>query len=746
MIGFETPELMLMAVLLVPLIFRALKFRPLQRVVGLLTIVAAFSIIVAASGPFITAQESEEGVKELVVVEDQSMSSQLIDKEEIASDEVILDRRTVNSDRESFDRQVDNILEPNETYLFVSDLQADTSELEQSFREKNASVNILREEMDEEHSVVIDGPDEAVMGAENSYTARVSSTNGSTSMTVGHDDDIIYSGDDQEHEFELSFEEEGYEQLWVEIEADDIYDENNEYFKTVEVRDKPELLVLGEEGSLETELEDFYEVEYASSIPQNVDDFDTVLTKESTDSQELRDYLIEGGGLVYTGDDYDPDYLPVQSADTDDETDAPLIVLVVDVSHSTGCVADDSGEDQSIYTGCDRSDVVPTSVLYANEIVENLPENTRVSIVPYARTDYNRELNQPRVLSAEGDEIREDLSRIRAQNDPTYQESGIQRANSILRSESVDGNAIMITNGRPAERVYDQSRRAATQEANRFSGRLITVGIDEELAPPEDSDRDFLQDIAERTDQGYYLDAYSIDDLEFAFEAGGGEGEMSPLTVTDSTHFITRDTNLDASIIEIDGAESKSSANTLVETVDGQPFLTTWRYGTGRVAAFTGDNQDLEEVMEQEPGIPGRTFSWTTGPMDQDKWVEGDTVEDDFRIYSREQEEGFRRQSEERYYRDLEHNETGFYEDSGVEYSVNYMPQLQQLGYNEDAVSDFTVGGQVYEPHQLESLYDQLEMSERTSDDTTDLRPYALIVGLLFYLSAVGIRKKKGLA
>ncbi len=729
MIGFENPELMLLSLLLLPLIVRSLKFRPLKRIIAILTVLAAFSLITAAAGMGISAEETGSEVAELVLVEDQSMSSQLINKEDLEAEDVVFDRRTVNSDRENFDSQVENLLEPNETYLFVSDLQTDINGIDQSFEEKNASVNLLREEMEEEHSIVIEGPDEAVIGAENSYTAQVSSTNGTTSMTVGKGEEVIYSGTEEEYEFDLTFDEPGYEQIWAEIEADDVYGENNEYFKTVKIREKPELLVIGGEGSLETELEEFYEIDYASTAPEYVEEYDTVLMKESQDNQELRNYLIEGGGLVYTGNDYNADYIPVNDAEMEEETDAATLIVLIDIS-----------------VGAGEYGAAEAAKSISHELVDSLPSNTRLGVVAY--NDYSYDVIDPVLLSEGREEAKDKISRLEP-GGPTFHDRGMRGANSMIRNNDIeDGNIVMLTDGKISDLAERRNVARETQrEVSRSSARLITVGVGEEFPRElEEEDREFLTDLAERTEGGFYVEGHSAEQLEFTFDAGDGAGEMNPLAITDSTHFITRGHTTEASIIDMDGSETKSGANELVETVEGQPFLTTWRYGTGRVAAFSGDNQDMEELMDQDPGLAGRTFSWTTGPMERDKWIEGETVRDDFRIYSREQEEGFVRQSEERYYNELSHNETGFYEESGVEYSVNYRPELQQLGYNEEVFSEFTVNGQVYQPNQIETLYEQLDTQEQTSDNRIDLRPYLLLAALVFYLSAVSIRKRKGLA
>jgi len=222
--------------------------------------------------------------------------------------------------------------------------------------------------------------------------------------------------------------------------------------------------------------------------------------------------------------------------------------------------------------------------------------------------------------------------------------AGLQGAE---RSLDNTGNIILITDGkisRYGQRVNTESRSRSI--AANLDVQLLTVGVG------EDKNEDFLQELA-RLGNGDYLEGDDSGRLSFRFGAGGTGGSSERIVVVDKSHFITENLEADTSITGFQPVDEKTSADLLVTSNTGKPYLTTWRYGLGRVASFTGGTDDLSQLLTYDPKLATRTVSWTVGDPQkkQDKWIKiddsrkGETVE----IRASYPVDGLNRQSENLY-------------------------------------------------------------------------------------------------
>ena len=746
MITFQTPEILVLLLIPLALTLKTLSFERYRKFIGLLNVLVAVSLVFAAAGPQLSLETDTAPVPQVTIVQDSSESASLMQKQEFSTEEADLIYRTVDPENQDFTSQVKSITDPGSHVLFASDFQTSTQGLPSYFRENNISSNAFRADMEEEQAVRIEGPSETVIGAENSFEAVISSsTSSNATITVGLDNQTIYQGE-APYKFTRSFDENGFRKIWVEIDTGDRFEENNEYYKTVRVREKPEIASIGSEGNIEQQLEEFYSIQNFDSVPEEMDSYDAVLMKEASSSQKLRNYIIEGGGLIYTGDDYSPSYLPVRQSERQSNTDAPLVVLLMDISQNMGCPSGANCADAEGYQNVSQENMA-MSIRLAYEIVENLPQNSRVSLIPYADKAYSQGIESPRLLGTHRNQVLEDVSSIGPASRPAYHGRGLTAANSLVSSMDVESNVVMISNGRipPAVPFPSESRNTALREASSLNGRLITVGVDSGFRSPREEGEEFLRELAERSSGGFYLDGKE-DDLNFNFSAGGGSSQLELLKVTDSTHFIAQNYEADISVPGMDATTAKPTASQVVSTVSGKPFLTTWRYGIGKVSAFSGDNPDLDALMQRGPGLVGRTFSWTTRPENRSLWIEGEREGDDFRIISRNERENYTRKASNRFVKELAPGENGFYSEEDLIFSKNYRTEIERVGYDEEKMSDLTVDGRVYTEEDINEMFEDIEPEETDSTRTLDLRPHFLVFSLLTYLSFVGLRKRKGLA
>ncbi len=726
MIVFQTPQILVLMPFVAFLGWKAYKMTGLNRKIGFLNILTAIILVFAAAGPQIALTQEGNLQPSITVIEDNSESSKLIEEWRSNTDLSNLQVRTVNSDSESFEAQVRSITESNEEYLFVSDLQFE-SDLPEYFRGNNVSMNLLTPEMKEEHSVEIKGPDQTVIGAENQYVVDLQSSNDEApDIKVLLNNQTIKTGQ-APLKFDLSFEEEGIEKIKAKIDSGDEYQANNEYFKAVKVKEKPQVASIGQRSGLEEDFSDFYEIESYQSPPTNLEDYQALILKESTDSEDLRDYLVDGGGVMYTGSDYSNDYLPVAPAEKDEKTDAPMIVFAIDISVGT----EESGASKS-------------AKQIAYQLVEGLPDNSRVGVVAYNR--YSYDVIEPTLLASGRGAVQTKIAQLQPEG-PTFHNYGLRASEAMIARNQGEGNVVMITDGKISTLAERSNvKRESEIEANTLSGRLITIGVGEDFpAEIDEEDRNFLKDLAERTEGGFYVDGNSAGELGLTFDAGGGASQFQPLVVSDSNHFITEGYRPNGTVFEVDGSRPRNAASQLVSTARGDPVLTTTRYGLGRVAAFTADNQNLESLMEKDPALVGRTMSWVSGPLEEDLWVEGSSIGDEFSVISRENLPGYSRESNERYVKELNPEGTGFREVENLTYSVNYRPEIRDVGYNEEEFARFTNNGNVYSEENIDVLFSEAEMETTENTEKLDLTPYFVGLALLCYLGFVGIRKRNGL-
>jgi Mg-chelatase subunit ChlD len=727
MIGFETPAVLLLIPLAMFIGVKIFDLEGLKRKIGFLNLITVILIILAISGPSIQIENAESETRGPTVFVDSSESSQLIKdwRNQLENENFNIKRFDPSS--EGFEPRLKAQMRPGEDYIFVSDLQFE-SDLPQYFVENNISVDLIRPEMEDEAAVTINGPDRTVIGAENSFTVDVESTNDvEPEVRVGLEEDIVESGSPPV-ELDLEFDEEGYRNIWAEISYNDTFSENNRYYRAVKVREKPEIATVGQRGSLEDELSEFYNIADYSSMPDDPEEYEALIAKKPIKGNEIENYLMNGGGMMYTGDDYTPEYLPVTESESSQETNAPLIIFVIDISVS----ADESGATEA-------------AKQIAYSLTEGLPDNSRVGLVAYNRYAYD--MAEPELLATSEEDLQDKISRLKPEG-PTFHNRGLRGARAMIEENGGKGNILMISDGkisRLAER--NDVRRKSFTQASLLDGKLIAIGVGDQYPQEIDAeDKRFLRSTAERSKGGFYVDGHQSGKIELTFDAGGGTDKSNPIVISDSNHFITEDKELDGTVSQVNGVRPLGSASVLVSTSGGDPVLTTGRYGLGRVAAYSAGNPNLESLMASDPSLVGRTMSWVTGPVRSDEWVEGSRVTENIVAVSRTEKEGYSRQRENRYTRSLSYNGTGLYESGNLQYSVNYRPEIEEIGYNNDVIPAFTVNGSVYDVEDAGVLLDSVETVSDERTESVYLTPYILGAAILSYLGFVGMRKRNGMA
>jgi Mg-chelatase subunit ChlD len=725
--GFENPVFLALIMLAVPALYFGFKSdEKFHRIVGVTKFLTISLLVVAASAPFIQADQSVMEEPEIVILSDESNSAQLLEKPDFDFGEVSVERKIIASGNNSeLEQGLMRNLEENKAYLLISDLQSSSNleKVSQKFRDKNSTLNAFKAPTREDASVAVKGPSSTVPGAENSFRVRVHSTADipEPEVTLDGENVDLEKKSENSWRFSKTFQEEGEHAIEASVDSNDYFAENNNFYKTVKVRQKPEVLMVGQEAGLGSELKQFYDVKYRDSIPDDLSDYYTVISKKPFKDVDVADYLVEGNGLVYTGEPKERNVLPTQPIDREDQSKGAKIMLAIDVSQST-----------------EESGSVKKEKKIAYSLVDKMGYNNKVGAVAYNQESYL--LTEPKPLSRNRNNLKQKISQLETGGN-SFHHKGIQGAEESLNET---GNIILITDGkitRYGERV--NTARKSRSTASNLDVRLLTVGVG------EDRNEEFLEDLARRGN-GDYLEADNSGRLSFRFGAGGTSGRSERIVVVDKSHFITENLEADTSITGYPPVRGKLGADLLVTSNTGKPYLTTWRYGLGRVAAFTGGTNDLGELLTYDPKLATRTVSWTVGDPQrkQDKWIKiedsrkGETVE----IRASYDIEGLSRQSDDLYTGELEPEETGFRSFSDITYGYNYNEEIQQIGYSEN-LKDLveSTGGTVYSPDQTEEIKEDIKnFSNKTVTRKKSVADYFIIAALLIFLSEVGYRKKRG--
>lgn len=725
--GFESPVFLALIVLALPALYFGFrsgeKFKMLVGVTKFLTISL---LVVAAASPFIQADQSIMEEPEIVLLEDESTSAQLLEKPEFNFGDVKVERKIIASGNNSDLKQgLMRNLDENKAYLLVSDLQSSSNleEVSQKFREKNSTLNAFNASTKGDASVAVEGPSSTVPGAENPFKIKIHSTSSVPEPEVILDGEAVDLEKTSENSWKFSktFQTEGEHSIEASVNTDDHFSENNRFFKTVRVREKPEILLVGQKASLGNELEQFYEITYRDSIPDDLSDYYTVISKKPFNDADVADYIVEGNGLIYTGEAKERNVLPAQPINEEDQSEGAKIMLAIDVSQSTGESGSVKKEKQIAYS-----------------LVDQMGYSNKVGAVAYNQESYL--LTEPKPLSRNRNNLKEKISQLETGGN-SFHHKGLQGAEESLEDK---GNIILITDGkisRYGERVNTGSK--SRNIASNLDVRLLTVGVG------DDRNEDFLEDLARRGN-GDYLEADDSGRLSFRFGAGGTGGGSERIVVVDKSHFITENLEADTSITGFRPVEEKLGADLLVTSNTGKPYLTTWRYGLGRVASFTGGTNDLGSLLTYDPKLATRTASWAVGDPQrkQDKWIQiddsrkGDTV----KVRASYKIDGLNRQSENLYTEELDPEKTGFRSFKDNTYGYNYNKEIQQIGYNEDLRELVeSTGGTVYNPTQTEEIKEDVKnFSNKKATQKKSVADYFIIAALIIFLSEIGYRKVRG--
>jgi len=759
----QNPIFLAGIIFVVPLIYNAYIAETFRgRFTSLSYALIFLTLVVAASGPQIQQENATVEEERLVFLNDKS-ASLLSEKPELDLEGVNVEERTIASGNSSrLEQSLNALVESNTTYLVHSDMQDDTdfSGVEETFRQADSQLNFYKESMKRESSVFVEGPSTAVPNSENTYTVRLESTvddNQRPQITVdGQEVDLESKEKEGVYEFNYEFSDTGTHRIKASLVDEDVYGSNNDFYKTVKVIERPEVLFVGQEGSLGNEIGDYFDIEYSDNIPNDLSQYYSVVLKQKIDyGQNLEDYIYDGNGLVYTGEGT-MDILPTREYDYSQSTENPRIIMGID--NSQGFRQDGSS--------CTIGESIKESKELGSSLISSLSTQRPESIVGvFAYNNTVWELGGPQPLSNQNylDSLLGTSSQGGIPSIPVcgtaYQIQAIQASKDMIGDSP--GNIILITDGEmpPDGGIFrfdladdeslDVSREEYQQRAIEEASSLNENVSLHTVAVGENPEIGFLKDLASSGNGVFYEGSEEFYALENRFQGGGGS-DRKGIGIVDANHFITDGLgSLSSTVTDIEDMKARPGARTLVQTSDDRAFLSVWRYGLGRVASFSGDGSNLENVMGQEPILFSRTLNWAVGNPERKNNrtvnIESARMGEEVTLEASYNADGFVRVGENLYRASTQPSGPGFHDYFGNVFAYNYRSEIQSLGYREDVMDRLSsaTGGQVYEGS-IEGIEDDVKSRQVESATTVSLTPYLILLALLIFLAQVGYRKSKG--
>ncbi len=577
--------------------------KPWKRVSVLFIRIFFFLVLMLALGnPYLEVKKEKTDVSRVKVLIDDSNSMKLYDTALVEESISKIDDKELSvtvqklplGDYSSLGTSVLNNLAPDESVLLVSDGQnnfgpglEDISLFAASINSQLFSVELENKEDDAQISV--EGPTKVVSGVENTYTINVNEVGGvgRKQVKVYLDNNLVL---DQKYEKPIELKEtfgQGSHFIKAVLETDDYFTQNNEFYKVIKVYDKPKILFLSDKGSPLLDLyKPFYGIETQSKMPGSIDKYYAVIIDDMSSAQlpdndivKLEEYVSEGNGLFVIGgkNSYDwGDYnksiinelLPVSVGKANKKKDITNIVILMDTGASAG---------NSLVGGISYFDVQKA---IAVDILNSINPTNKIGII-----EANYYLNTLSGLSELGTKKSDVINEISLLMPTGASELrfAYEKAHDMLKLTKGSKNIVIITDG---NLIPQDQALTLTYVRSAFSDgtKTFIVGVGEK------SDVNFLLSIKE-LGGGEYFTVDEKNKLKIYFgDPDNKENNDLKLYVYDSNHFITKNAKDLGNVYGFNSVYPKANSRLLVTTTAGDPILTIWNYGLGRVASLSADD------------------------------------------------------------------------------------------------------------------------------------------------------------
>lgn len=729
-------------------------------------------LFIALASPFLLEERLIQGDPFVRIIVDNSSSYDLFDKsvgeklrfefeKEIGSEIYYIGD---NYKSNIGDRVLEN-LKRGESVLLISDGQnnhgIDLGDLVLYANKLNSTINVLNSKpIEEDFRIEILGSSKVTAGVENIFTVNVEGTSVKKHHITVFVDGIklLDTTTDQDLKFAQKFED-GYHKIEARLDVNDHFKENNIFYKTVKVVKKPRILLVSEDDSpILVLIKDLYDVDTAAALPDDLSPYYATIVNdlpaEKLDSKvtSLNDYLNDGNGLLVVGGKFSYErgnykdsllesLLPVFVSGAERQEGDINIVVLIDISGST-LLAYGSGTAADVAKGL------------ALGVIKDIDPNHKLGVVAFD--------TQGRIVTGLDYLIRQDRNMLESRikslqpGGGTLIGAGISEATNLLSRSAGSKNIILISDGmtQGKDAAYAAARAAVEQGI-----KIFTLGVG------ENTNENVMRDIAD-IGSGTYFKVTERNALKILFGKPEEQKrkDVYGLTLIDKNHFISENLELDAKIYGFNEAIPKSTAKLIASTDYGDPLLSVWRFGLGRVSSLLTDDgrvyaSDLLNIKNS--GLLVRTINWIIGDPERknEKFIDikdSRVYEDTEIIYKSEKQPvsdrvTFYKIGENLYSGSLVINEVGFHSLLDATFAINYNKELSKIGINPElkAVA-LASGGNIFEEEDVEEMIEAIKsQSKRSVYQKWYYRwPFVLLAILLFLIEII-IRKMaryKGIA
>jgi uncharacterized membrane protein len=640
---------------------------------------------------------------------------------------------------------------------YAASIQATLNAVQLPIANHDAGVSIISEEL-------------VVQNSQTTLTIELHTTDGQPrDVIVSVDDEVIDTRTTSEsYTLEHSFSA-GTHTISAEIQQADAIAQNNEYVATITATPRPSVLLVGNsDNGLEELLSQLYDVQTTRTLPQDIDAYATIILNNvarsaiRTNEQALQQHLTAGGGMLVVGGENSYEFgsyentlleaiLPVRVGTGANQLSSGSIAIAIDLSGSTlGGVQFVRGETVQA-----TQQTLNIQKALAVDLVEKLNANNRVGALGFTYPQPRSEdcsgacvLGQIRPLGEHREELAQNIARVDLTGGTAIW-VGMQGAMQMLERSSGSQNIVLISDGVSGAQDKDQALNIARTFRAR-GGKVYPVHVGN-----TDQGFAFMQQLAV-AGGGLAFTADQDNRLAVLFGEPENVDEQDAYSVIpiDEYHFITRDIESTATLFGYNQVIPKDGAHQLLASNSGQPVLTIWNYGVGRVASLTAFSGETLGSLLQLPNSKylSRTVNWAIGPLERVQnnllYAQDARVGEEISIYatgSRPDISGvtFSRIDNNQYEAIISPQEQGVYTVGSTTYAVNRPQEFDKTGLSQELIQAVELtGGRMYESTDVQGIIEHAQsLSEIKEVQQEPIRWPFILAALIIYFLEVLIRR-----
>ncbi|MBU0980173.1 MAG: VWA domain-containing protein [Nanoarchaeota archaeon] len=743
------------------------------------------ALVIAIASPSMTITKKVSGSPSLNILVDRSRSTEVFDLDFVDGLNTRLGEQLATSLTEigkgikpRVGSDILANLEENGNLLLITDghtdYGAEFNDVMTYANALNCSVSAVQlNPIRAETAIRVEGPTKVVSGLETSFNVLLSNTKSSNvHVEVQVDDQTVLVEDTEgnELEFTKTFEE-GTHQIIAKITNEDHFSENNIFYKTVRVVEKPEIFLVGSDNSpMGQVLNELYDIKRGSALPEDLSGYYAIVLDNvaDLDTKGLDSFLDDGNGLLAVGgkDSYEfaqysemMRFLPVIPGLGNIEAKPDLnAVVIVDIS---------SKDERAV------------AKAFAIDILDQFKPNDNVGLVAFAQEAFVMS-QMSRMFQKDVPELKDELRKLgyRCSLNNRYVCSRFDLAFdlAIKQFRGVRGRKyiFLLSDGMfgPSNRDPPWTLINTLNEDNIQVIPVVTIPVTKDLLSRfQDVDNlvvyksgyNFMKSISDKTSQDEYggtiikptpkaLPQIAIITGKRQLDAEEGD-EDKGLFVFDTSHFITKGVELSARLFGSNQVVPKSNGKLLVSTADGFPILIVGYYGLGRVASLATDNGQSwspELFADKENSeLVSRTMNWAIGDPERKK--ESYVMITDGRIGGKvtvmvkspappDADNIVFEKNGATYTGTVWPSEVGVHELLGQKFSVNHDIELAYLGMRPDMYELVSrTGGKIFKADSPGEIVEHVkEMANRRIREKSELRwPFIAFVLCLLLIEII---------